>query len=100
MLFLFIEHAFDVGDFIELDTVMWKVKQIGLMYTTLVKGSGERYVGTSNKALVTMSGCNVINHVCCSMLSLQLSCASVSLVAASKDANQSSRLPQYQAFTW
>ncbi|KIY94341.1 hypothetical protein MNEG_13621, partial [Monoraphidium neglectum] len=37
MLFLFVEHAYDVGDLLELDGSTWRVKQIDLMYTVLTK---------------------------------------------------------------
>lgn len=33
MLFLFVEHAFDVGDLLEVEAVSYRVKKIDLMYT-------------------------------------------------------------------
>jgi small-conductance mechanosensitive channel len=33
MLFLFVEHAFDVGDLLEVELVTYRVKKIDLMYT-------------------------------------------------------------------
>lgn len=33
MLFLFVEHAFDVGDLLEVEMVSYRVKKIDLMYT-------------------------------------------------------------------
>ncbi len=39
MLFLFVEHAFDVGDLLLLDNENMRVKKIDLMYTVLVKGA-------------------------------------------------------------
>lgn len=32
MLFLFVEHAFDVGDLLELEAVQYRVKKIDLMF--------------------------------------------------------------------
>ena len=36
-LFLFVEHAYDVGDLLEVEGSMWRVKQINLMFTVLVR---------------------------------------------------------------
>lgn len=33
MLFLFVEHAFDVGDLLEVEGLSYRVKKIDLMYT-------------------------------------------------------------------
>ncbi|KAF6259738.1 Mechanosensitive ion channel-domain-containing protein [Scenedesmus sp. NREL 46B-D3] len=41
MLFLFVEHAFDVGDLLELEAVTYRVKKIDLQFIVLVKSTGE-----------------------------------------------------------
>ncbi|EFJ41662.1 hypothetical protein VOLCADRAFT_98375 [Volvox carteri f. nagariensis] len=42
MLFLFVTHPYDVGDCIVIGTDMYRVKKISLLYTDLVKYTGER----------------------------------------------------------
>jgi hypothetical protein len=42
MLFLFVEHAYDVGDLLDVEGALYTVKQIRLMCTCLVRTTGER----------------------------------------------------------
>ena len=42
MLFLFVEHAYDVGDLLDVEGSLYTVKQIRLMCTCLVRTTGER----------------------------------------------------------
>jgi hypothetical protein len=41
MLFLFVEHAFDVGDLLEVETVQYRVKKIDLQFI-VSRGQGFR----------------------------------------------------------
>lgn len=40
MLFLFVEHAYDVGDLLEVDGVPWRVKQVGAAGAAGPRGQG------------------------------------------------------------
>lgn len=40
--YLFVEHPYDVGDLVWVDNSYWRVKRIDLLYTVLLKGTGER----------------------------------------------------------
>lgn len=62
MLFLFVEHAFDVGDLLEVELVTYRVKKIDLMYTVLVKSSGERCY-YPNTRLITLPVVNLTRSV-------------------------------------
>eukprot|EP00775_Hariotina_reticulata_P008975 gene8975-9150_t len=58
MLFLFVEHAYDVGDLLEVEVVQYRVKKIDLMYTLFVKGNGER-IYYPNTRLITLPVTNL-----------------------------------------
>lgn len=42
MLFLFVEHAYDVGDNILLNSEIHRIKKITLLYTEMITLNGER----------------------------------------------------------
>jgi hypothetical protein len=58
MLFLFVEHAFDVGDLLEVETMQYRVKKIDLMYTLMVKSTGE-HCYYPNTRLITLPVLNL-----------------------------------------
>jgi small-conductance mechanosensitive channel len=45
MLFLFVEHAFDVGDLLEVEAVQYRVKKIDLQF--IVSEGGRGMVGAA-----------------------------------------------------
>jgi hypothetical protein len=58
MLFLFVEHAFDVGDLLEVEGMQYRVKKIDLMYTLMVKSTGEHSY-YPNTRLITLPVLNL-----------------------------------------
>ena len=58
MLFLFVEHAYDVGDLLEVELMQMRVKKIDLMYTLLVKTTGEHSY-YPNTRLITLPVINL-----------------------------------------